>query len=613
MPLNHPAQAALPEHPVRWQGRDRFVLLDSDFGDGEQFFATWQAWRDDSQRPQQLHYLALVPAMTTLQTLLQTLRPALEKSPQWQPLSVELCTVWPPSVPGFHRIFLQNDQLVLTLMFGDSAACLRQIVASVNVFHLRGHDWQEWSLPLLGTLGRLAARQANLTISSSGPLQLAARQTTLQQAGFVFEEDACHAHFAPRFTLRPQVAITPPVAERHAVVIGAGLAGSAACQRLVRRGWTVTLIERHAEIAQEASGNTAGIFMPLLSRDDNPSSRLSRSAYLFTQHIWRQLGGIGTAFTGAACGVLQIARDAEHANAQQQLAEHWHYPDDFATWLDQAAATRLAGTAVSNGGWHFPAAGWVQPRSLCQAMLDDCGASLHTLFGQAVATIEYQHSRWIVRDEDGIEIARAPVLILANGSEARNFSQAEDLPLAAIRGQITHIATGLAPSIAPVICGEAYLTPACEGVCSVGASYDEDADPALRQDSQDDNMARLANILPGWRAGELPLAGRVGFRCVASDRLPVVGGLPDKTGQCSVREAKLKDLPRFPGLYSLLGYASRGLIWAPLAAELLAAQLNGEPLPIEADLAAALDPARFLLQERRRGMGRQPSTTKRAP
>jgi glycine/D-amino acid oxidase-like deaminating enzyme len=39
----------------------------------------------------------------------------------------------------------------------------------------------------------------------------------------------------------------------------------------------------------------------------------------------------------------------------------------------------------------------------------------------------------------------------------------------------------------------------------------------------------------------------------------------------------------------------RGLVWAPLCAEILAAQLNGEPTPVERDLAAALDPARFFL------------------
>ena len=57
---------------------------------------------------------------------------------------------------------------------------------------------------------------------------------------------------------------------------------------------------------------------------------------------------------------------------------------------------------------------------------------------------------------------------------------------------------------------------------------------------------------------------------------------------------------RWPGLHGLLGYASRGLIWAPLAAELLACQLEGEPLPLERQLVEALDPARFLLRERRR-------------
>jgi tRNA 5-methylaminomethyl-2-thiouridine biosynthesis bifunctional protein len=63
---------------------------------------------------------------------------------------------------------------------------------------------------------------------------------------------------------------------------------------------------------------------------------------------------------------------------------------------------------------------------------------------------------------------------------------------------------------------------------------------------------------------------------------------------------------RHPGLHCLLGYASRGLIWAPLAAELLVSQLEGEPLPLEASLAAALDPARFVLRARRAPRGPQP-------
>jgi len=83
----------------------------------------------------------------------------------------------------------------------------------------------------------------------------------------------------------------------------------------------------------------------------------------------------------------------------------------------------------------------------------------------------------------------------------------------------------------------------------------------------------------------------------APDRLPLVGRLPDFAAAGAIE--RLRDVPRHPGLYGLLGYASRGLIWAPLAAELLAAQLEGEPLPLEMALVDALDPARFVLRARR--------------
>ena len=60
-------------------------------------------------------------------------------------------------------------------------------------------------------------------------------------------------------------------------------------------------------------------------------------------------------------------------------------------------------------------------------------------------------------------------------------------------------------------------------------------------------------------------------------------------------------MSRLPGMHALLGYGSRGLVWASFAAELLAARLEGEPLPIENTLADALDPARFALKTHRRG------------
>ena len=40
--------------PTRWQGLDRFVVLETGFGLGNNFLATWDAWRRDPQRCRQL-------------------------------------------------------------------------------------------------------------------------------------------------------------------------------------------------------------------------------------------------------------------------------------------------------------------------------------------------------------------------------------------------------------------------------------------------------------------------------------------------------------------------------------------------------------------------------
>ena len=128
------------------------------------------------------------------------------------------------------------------------------------------------------------------------------------------------------------------------------------------------------------------------------------------------------------------------------------------------------------------------------------------------------------------------------------------------------------------------VLPAVEGVCVVGASFDlHDDDPHVRPQGHEGNLARLEAIL-GIRpaASTAALQGRVAFRAVAPDRLPVVGRLDGD-------------------VYGAFGYGSRGLVWAALAAELIASQLEGEPLPLEGLLVDALAPARFAARAARRG------------
>ena len=58
---------------------------------------------------------------------------------------------------------------------------------------------------------------------------------------------------------------------------------------------------------------------------------------------------------------------------------------------------------------------------------------------------------------------------------------------------------------------------------------------------------------------------------------------------------------RAPGLFVCCALGSRGIASAVLGAEVLGAAIVGAPLAAEADLLDAIDPARFLTREFRRG------------
>jgi tRNA 5-methylaminomethyl-2-thiouridine biosynthesis bifunctional protein len=139
-----------------------------------------------------------------------------------------------------------------------------------------------------------------------------------------------------------------------------------------------------------------------------------------------------------------------------------------------------------------------------------------------------------------------------------------------------------------VVLRAGMVLPPVDGVCVVGATYDlEDPESALREEDHAGNLERLRGILGAQL--RTPVRGRVAFRAVTPDRLPVVGKLGE-------------------GVYGAFAYGSRGILWAALAAELIACELEGEPLPIEGALARALDPMRF----RRRAESRRSPAARRA-
>ncbi len=560
------------------------VILDTAFEDGSRFMATWRGLTSQAS----LFYLAVTPQVAPAESI----------------GDAQLRALWPLNLPGFHRIVLDDGRVTLDLLVGVAEDVLPEIEARVDQIYLRAG-----LAPMLARqLARLAQPEAELLAEAPDE----AMKLALRKQGFVEQpvpaenqSGMASAGYRALYQSRKPRRTAPPMpAVRQAIVIGAGIAGASASHRLCAAGWQVTLIERHGAPGQEASGNVAGIFMPLLSKDDNIPTRLTRAAFLFGLREWQRLGGVGQVFEGASCGVLQLARDAGHAQVQQDVVATWNYPQQYVRWLDAPAASALLGGPTPHGGWLFGQGGWARPASLCAALLAACGSRLQQRFHRAALRLERHGENWQVFDASGALLAEAPTVILANGAGAVDIAQAAQLPLARLRGQVTHLAQELGPRLSLAVCREAYVTPPNQGVICAGATYSSDDDRELRTSCQQENLARLAEIIPGEAVAALaataPLAGRVGFRCAAPDRLPLVGPLPDYSS--GGRFERLRDMPVHAGLYSLLGYASRGIIWSTLMAELLVSQLEQRPMPLEATLVDALVPGRFLLKQRRRAM-----------
>ncbi len=544
----------------RWPGRERFVILETGFGAGINFLATWQAWRGDPRRPRRLHFVSIEKhpfAAADAKSIFASL-------PEIRGEAAELEAKWPALVPGAQRIELDGGSVVLTLFFADVGVA-RDLRLAADAFYLDGFapakNPDMWTPALMRSLARLAAPGATAATWSVA----ATVRHALEETGFAVEKRAGFGEkkemLVARYTESGRIFSTPD--RKSATVIGAGLAGAAVCERLCARGWSVTLLERHAGPAREASGNHAGAFHPLVSPDDSIFARVTRAAFLASLQRWPSLEA-----RWDECGVLQLARDDKETLSQRRSVAALALPPEYAELVSRDEAAAHAGVPVAAGGLWFPRGGWVQPASLAEAQLLACGERLERRFNTVVTALPKDN-----------------YVILANAGEALRLHPLPHLRLRRVRGQVTYVSAASVDAPRAVVLRGGMVLPALDELCVVGATYDlEDEDPALRVESHASNLERAAGILPGFTFDPKSVHGRVAFRAVAADRLPVVGNLSEKT-------------------YGAFAYGSRGLLWSTLAAELIASELEGEPLPMEGTLCDALSPARFARRAARRAGG----------
>jgi tRNA 5-methylaminomethyl-2-thiouridine biosynthesis bifunctional protein len=615
-------QNRLAERFAALPANGRLVIGETGFGTGLNFLCVWQLFEQHAVAGARLHFVSvekypLSPA---------DLQRALALWPQLKPLADQLLRQYVAIHEGFQRISLANGRVTLTLLIGDALEQLPQLDAQIDAWFLDGFapakNPDMWTAELFVELARLAAPGSTIsTFTSTGWVR-----RLLNAAGFKMKRTPGIGHkweilrgeflgwpadVTPPLPYKPWFARPAPLTgERRALVIGAGLAGCATASSLAARGWQVSLLERHAAVAQEASGNPQGVLYLKLSAHGTALSQLIVSGFGYTRRLLETLQR-GTDWDN--CGVLQLAFNAKEAERHAQLAEA--FPEDLLQWLEQPAAQARAGVGVAHGGLFYPEGGWVHPPALCQAQAAQ--PNIRLLSHHDVLQLRKVDEQWQAWDGERL-LASAAVVVLAGAAEIKRFAQSAELPLKRIRGQITRLAqTPQSAPLATVVCAEGYVAPARLGEHTLGASFDFHSDDLTPTAAEHlGNLAMLkeisSDLVDRLHIDRQPLEsleGRAAFRCTSPDYLPIVGPLADLPAFNQTYAALSKDARQVPdsacpwhdGLYVNSGHGSRGLITAPLSGELLAAWLDNEPLPLPRSVAEACHPNRFALRKLIRG------------
>ncbi|AQW29508.1 bifunctional tRNA (5-methylaminomethyl-2-thiouridine)(34)-methyltransferase MnmD/FAD-dependent 5-carboxymethylaminomethyl-2-thiouridine(34) oxidoreductase MnmC [Ralstonia syzygii subsp. celebesensis] len=606
--------------PGAWQGKRSFTIVETGFGQGLNFLATWAAWRDDPQRCERLDFVSIEKHPFD-RAGLALVHP---KAGALAPLAEALRQAWPVPVPGVHRLVFDAGRVTLTLLLGDAETMLPQLSCAADAFYLDGFSPAKnpdlWQPRVFKQLARVARAGATLaTYTAAGSVRHGLREAGFEVRkvpGFGRKRDMTVAAFPTHWRTRRGPAEAPVWPERHAIVLGAGLAGCSVAERLAARGWRITLIDEHAGPAGGTSAHRAAAMHPHVSIDDSVLSRLSRAGNLLARRHWEALDRAGFATGFHPTGVLQLAEHADDVAEQQRIIQALGFPADFIEWLGAVRAAERVGASVPQGGWWFAQAGWVAPPDVCRASLAAAGDAVELRRNTRIESLLWRDAGWRVCDARGNVIASAPVVVLANSLDAARLAPLASAALKPVRGQLTDVPVAVLEDRAPwpraVVCGDGYLLPREPGAPTVrvGSSFQPgETDPDERPGDHAANLRRLAGLQPAHAAAlahldPARLHGYVGVRCVSANRLPLIGAVADEAGIMAPGfhlRGPHAVLPRLPGLYAALAYGSRGLTWSVLGAELLAAQIDGGPLPLESELASALDPGRFLMRALRHG------------
>ena len=373
------------------------------------------------------------------------------------------------------------------------------------------------------------------------------------------------------------------------VVIGAGICGATIANELLHRGQSVCIVDAASSAATACSSHAYAIAHPHIGRGSLRLLRLTRIAFLLAEARW------GRAWNKH--GIFQPTKKDKHFDRVEvtNYLKSLDLDQDIAVALDAQEAEKICGIKQS-GVWLSRGAS-LNIFEASNALLQE-HEHLTCLWNTRVAKLEQLNGQWFLLNQADEAILSADKVVVATAMDSKPLMSSIGirLPLKPVRGQLSIFSIrkedAWAQKLPRVgISGDGYCLPAQQlddgsYRWMVGSSFDEGEDDLGSRDSSDEFNREQAKGLLNYSEGDprslLKAGDFVGVRCVAGDRLPIIGELSQR-----------------PGIFLATALGSRGILWSALAAKLITAQVLGDDfallarLGFAADLVSALAPARF--------------------
>ena len=321
------------------------------------------------------------------------------------------------------------------------------------------------------------------------------------------------------------------------LILGGGAIGLSLAYDLARRGRTVRVLERAADVGQESSWAGAGILpAAVVHPNDPPLLQLGgHSAKLHVEWAARLLHETGIDNGYRRCGSLNLADDAATEASLAEEVDHWQEQGTTCRALDAAAGADVEpalAEAFRSGrfraAYHVPDEAQLRNPRHVRALTAAC-----VKLGVEIITDTNVES-FVVRGDELVEVRTsrggysAKQYALCTGAWTGDLAKQLNLDLRVkpIRGQIVLLRTPAPVIRGVVMLGRHYFVPRDDGRVLVGSTEE---DVGFDKSNTDEAVARLKRfafeIAPALRSAEVERTW-AGLRPHSADDLPYLGRVP---------------------------------------------------------------------------------------